>query len=128
MILDSNIIIYAAKPENDFLRQFIVAQTPSVSAASYVEVLGFHKLTAGEKAYFEQFFATAPFLMITRAILDRAVALRQTRKMSLGDSLIAGTALSHDRTLVTRNTKDFDWIVGLNLLDPFEALTFGFFV
>lgn len=122
MILDSNIIIYAGNPENGFLRQFIAEQSPSVSAASYVEVLGFHKLTAEEKAYYEQFFAAVPFLMITRAILDRAVALRQTKKMSLGDSLIAATALSHDLTLDTRNTKDFDWIVGLKLLNPFDTL------
>lgn len=121
MLLDSNIVIYAAKPENAFLRQFIQEQTPSVSAASYVEVLGYYKLTAEEKTFCEQFFATAPFLMITRNVLDCAVALRQKRKMSLGDSLVAATALSHDLTLVTRNTKDFDWIAGLKLLDPFET-------
>lgn len=45
MILDSNSIIYAAKPEYDFLREFIAENSPSVSAASYVEVLGYHKLT-----------------------------------------------------------------------------------
>lgn len=41
--------------------------------------------------------------------------------MKLGDSLVAGTALAHNCTLVTRNTKDFDWIPGLTLLDPFAA-------
>lgn len=93
VLLDSNIIIYAAKPENGFLRQFIEEQSPSVSAASYVEVLGYHRLSAEEKEYFEQFFATAPFLMITRAILDRAVALRQTKKMSLGGCLASSNCI-----------------------------------
>jgi len=38
--------------------------------------------------------------------------------MSLGDALIAGTALVHGRRLVTRNTTDFDRIAGLIVLDP----------
>jgi predicted nucleic acid-binding protein len=48
-----------------------------------------------------------------------AVQLRQQRKISLGDALIAGTAIVHGRTLVTRNTDDFAWIDGLALLNPF---------
>jgi predicted nucleic acid-binding protein len=41
--------------------------------------------------------------------------------MSLGDALQAGTALAHGLTLVTRSTKDFDWIDGLALFDPFNV-------
>jgi hypothetical protein len=121
MLLDSNIIIYAAKPENTFLRQFIAENAPSVSAISYVEALGYHKLTPDEKQNLEMFFSIASMLMISQAILDRAVQLRQSRKMSLGDSLVAGTALAHDLTLVTRNTEDFKWISNLKLLNPFEG-------
>jgi hypothetical protein len=40
--------------------------------------------------------------------------------MLLGDALVAGTALVHGLTLVTRNTEDFDWIPGLPLFDPFK--------
>jgi len=35
MLLDSNIIIYSAQPENEFLRQLIAEGTPAVSAVSY---------------------------------------------------------------------------------------------
>jgi hypothetical protein len=38
--------------------------------------------------------------------------------MSLGDSIVAATALVHGRTLVTCNTEDFRWIPNLSLLDP----------
>jgi predicted nucleic acid-binding protein len=41
--------------------------------------------------------------------------------MSLGDALVAGTALAHGLTLVTRNVEDFHWIQGLSLLNPFIA-------
>jgi predicted nucleic acid-binding protein len=40
--------------------------------------------------------------------------------MSLGDSLIAATALVHNLILVTRNTDDFNWIANLSLLNPFD--------
>lgn len=49
-------------------------------------------------------------LPLNSAILDRAVSLRQQRRMSLGDSLIAGTALAHGLTLLTHNVDDFRWI------------------
>jgi len=56
MLLDSNIIIYAAQAENEFLREFIAENSPFVSALSYLEVLGYHQLNNEDKAYFEEFF------------------------------------------------------------------------
>lgn len=60
MLIDSNIIIYATRPEFESLRHFIAERTPSVSAISYVEVLGYHQLAEGERALLETFFASAP--------------------------------------------------------------------
>lgn len=42
MLLDSNIIIYAAEQENEFLREFIAENNTYVSVLSYIEVLGYH--------------------------------------------------------------------------------------
>jgi predicted nucleic acid-binding protein len=125
MLIDSNIIIYAAQPEHAALRAFIGEHTPAVSAISYVEVLGYHKLTEQERLLLEGFFAAAPQLVLSQAVLEQAVKLRQLRKMTLGDALIAGTALAHQLTLVTRNTADFAWIAGLKLLNPFEQTYSG---
>jgi predicted nucleic acid-binding protein len=38
--------------------------------------------------------------------------------MTLGDALIAGTAISPGLRVVTHNTDDFDWIEGLDVFDP----------
>jgi predicted nucleic acid-binding protein len=118
MLLDSNVIIYSAQPAHAPLRAFIAVNSPSVSAVSYVEVLGFHRLTQQERVAFEQFFAAATILPIDQHVVDRAVVLRQQRRMSLGDSLIAATALVHDLTLVTHNIDDFRWITDLRVYDP----------
>ncbi len=119
MLVDSNIIIYAAMPEHAALRQFIAEHAPAVSAVSYVEVLGYHRLTAAERDALGAFFVAARILPLSDAVLDQAVQLRQQKKMSLGDALVAATAVVHRLTLVTRNTDDFKWIDGLTLLNPF---------
>lgn len=49
MLVDSNILIYAAQPGHAQLRQFIADHAPAVSAVSYVEVLGYHQLDDEER-------------------------------------------------------------------------------
>ena len=119
MLIDSNIIIYAARPEHENLRQFIAEHTPAVSAVSYVEVLGYHNLTKADQELFEEFFASSVILPMSQGVIDQAIQLRQEQRMTLGDSLVAGTALVHQHMLVTRNTKDFLWISDLEILNPF---------
>jgi len=120
MLADSNILIYAAQTTYTHLREFMAVHTPAVSAVSYVEVLGYHKLDNEERRYWEEFFRLARILPLSQEVLDQAIALRQQRKVSLGDALVAGTALAYGLTLVTRNVEDFHWIRGLSLLNPFD--------
>jgi toxin FitB len=122
MILDTNIVIYSTQPQYQTIRDFIQQNLPlGVSGATYIEALGFPRITGQERTLLEALFQTFEWLDIDRPVLDRAVTLRQQRRMSLGDAIVAATALVYDRTLVTRNTADFQWITGLRLLDPLAA-------
>jgi predicted nucleic acid-binding protein len=118
MIFDSNIVIEAVKSTEDSLRELVERFAPSVSAVTRVEVLGFTRLAEDDRRDFEEFFAAATILPIDNDVIEQAIALRQRRKMGLGDALIAATALVHELALVTRNVKDFRWIEGLDLVDP----------
>ncbi len=122
MLLDSNIIIYAAQPDHADLRRFIAQYAPTVSIVSFIEVLGHQRLRERDRQFLEQFFQAADILPLSNIVAQRAVKLRQQRKLSLGDAIIAGTALTHDLTLVTHNTEDFRWISGLEILDPLASL------
>lgn len=124
-LLDSNIIIYASKPGNEFLLPIIGGTDICASAVSYVEVLGYVLLTPTEERLLEEFFANTPTLPLGPAVLSEAVKLRRQQRMNLGDALVAATALVHGCTLVTRNTKDFSWISSLELYDPFAGLVNG---
>lgn len=118
MLLDSNLIIYASRPQHAALRTFIAREVPSVSAISKVETLGYPDLTEAETQFLEAFFEAAEVLPVSQSAITEAIRLRQERRMSLGDALIGGTALSHDLRLATHNTEDFDWIEELEIIDP----------
>lgn len=118
ILADSNIVIYAAKGIYPELQDFVRHEVPAFSAVSYVEALGYHAIGAAEKRYLETFFAAARVLPISDEVVEEAVRLRQMRKMSLGDAFIAGTALVHGFRLATRNIQHFNWIPGLDVLDP----------
>ena len=64
-------------------------------------------------------------LEISEAVLIRWIALvEQGRKRkhtySQPDLFVAATALEHNLTLITRNTRDFTTIPDLKLLNPWE--------
>lgn len=120
MIIDSNILIYSAQPALSFLRDLIRQQSPVVSIVSYIEVLGYGKLSDEQRQYFEAFFASTIVFPVNKEIAKQAIVLRRQRKVSLGDAIIAATALCYDHILVTRNISDFIWIAELKLLNPFE--------
>jgi predicted nucleic acid-binding protein len=123
MLLDSNIVIYAVQPRFVSLQQFLAARPSVVSAITKVEVLGFHRITPEDKASFEAFFSATRVLPVDSGIVARAVVLRQVRKMSLGDAIVAATAIEHDLTVVTRNVSDFQWVPGLRVLNPIDEPT-----
>lgn len=119
-LLDSNLLIYSANPDSSFLRPLVLNPDNYVSAISQVETLGFHKLTAADATYLNSVFAILGILPVSQAIILRAIILRQ-RRLSLGDALIAATALEYDLAVATRNTADFLPVSGLLVYSPFES-------
>lgn len=120
MLFDSNIVIYSTQPDYPQIQTLLDEQDISVSAISCIEVLGYHQLEDLEKAELEAFFQTVVILPVESGVIDVAVGLRQQRKMSLGDAIIAATAISYQKILVTRNITDFKWIEGLSLYNPID--------
>ena len=51
-------------------------------------------------------------------IILKSITLKQQKKLSLGDAIIAATAISENLSLLTANTKDFKHIEELELIDP----------
>lgn len=117
-LIDSNIIIYSALEPYAYLRPLLIEKNGYASYISYVEVLGYHQLTHDASQYFNSAFSILTLLPVTEIVLNRAISLRQQRKMSLGDSIVAATALCFNLELYTRNRNDFKWIEGLTCINP----------
>jgi hypothetical protein len=120
ILIDSNIIIYAASGNYPALTDWLAEQNAVVSAVTMLEVMGYHKLQTEEKTELENLFSQLTVMYPTPDIFRCAISLRQERKVSLGDALIAATALTEDLPLATHNTSDFSWISGLSIIDPLE--------
>lgn len=118
MIVDSNILIYSSRPEHVSLRNLLAHPEHATSDISRLEVLGYKSLQPHEKRYFEEFFSLFRTVAITPDIIDIAIGLRQQKSMSLGDSIVAATAIQCAMPVMTRNAKDFSWISGLTVFDP----------
>ncbi len=109
MILDSNIIIYAHQPQYFNLFKFLKENEEKlcVSAISQLEVLGYHQLKKVERYYYEQFFDNIRILQINDAVIVKAIELKQQRRMTIGDAIIAATGIVNELPILTNNTKDF---------------------
>lgn len=124
MILDSNITIYSARPEYIQLARYLQTNQAlvRVSLISTIEVLGFSRLTSKDKLTFETYLASVEILPLGREVITEAIQLRQQRKRSLGDSIIAATALLYNLPVLTNNTPDFDDIPGLKVISMASVL------
>lgn len=124
MIVDSNVIIYAIKPEFDRLRTYLVlkADTLYVSSITRLESLGYHRLTADEATQFDDLFRIINMIGINELVITEAIRLRQQRKRSLADSIIAATGLLYKQPVLTNNVADFADIEGLQVIALADVL------
>ena len=116
-LLDSNILIYTSLPEFSHLRELIQSEN-YVSEISRIEVLGFHKISDEEKMYFNSVFVVMTVIPLNQKIINQAIELKQKRKMSIGDSIIAATALVFNLEIITRNTDDFQFLTDIKIINP----------
>lgn len=140
MLLDTNVLSELMRPRPDaaVLDWFAApaAQVAmSISAITKAEImLGIGLLPHGQKraalaqaaqSMFEADFKdrVLVFDSDTAELYARIVAERSAlgRPMSTEDTQIAATALQHRLPLVTRNTRDFEHISGLQLINPWVS-------
>ncbi|MDX2130155.1 MAG: type II toxin-antitoxin system VapC family toxin [Chloroherpetonaceae bacterium] len=124
-LFDTNIFIYATAKEPEVLPFFALAFLNNnecfYSRVTRIEILSFPLATKHDEILLNnllnQFFA----IPINKQIEDLTIQLRRKKKMKLGDSIIAASALFTESTLITRNERDFEAIPKLKLLNPFAS-------
>jgi toxin FitB len=117
-LIDSNIIIYAVQAEYKSLREWIIDNDLGYSVISRVEVLGFMWLQPTEKQAITELLDNLRMVYLNPSCYEIAIILKQQRRMSLGDALIAATCIENNKILATRNVSDFEWIENFRVFNP----------
>jgi predicted nucleic acid-binding protein len=120
-LIDTNVIIdnFGNKlPEK--AKTMLYAIELIVSAVTKIEVLGWINATKEQLQPLYEFMDIANVLPINEAVIEKTIAIRQTKKIALGDAIIAATALVYDLIVISRNASDFKNIDGLQVIDPYK--------
>jgi len=123
-LLDTNVVIdYSADLLPDSGKQKltrIIDDEFNISVVVKIEVLGYNDLPA-KIMQLEAFLDLAKVFPLDDDVTAKTIYLRRKyKKLKLPDAIIAATALVHDLIVVTRNTKDFINIKGLEVINPYE--------
>jgi len=121
-LLDSNTVIdYIAGLYPDKALQWLnklVDEEINVSIITKIEVLSFDPDKDDNYAILVDFFEASNLFELTDEIVSKTIQMRQKQKIKLPDAVIASTALVNGLALVSRNSKDFVKIPGLEVLNP----------
>jgi toxin FitB len=122
-LLDSNILVYLSKRELllSFLDRF---DSVFISVITYIKVLGYDFGDTREHDFVKEMVSLFNVRYIDQKIAEAVIEIRKNIKIKLPDAIIAGTALSDNLCLVTRNIQDFKNI-DCSILNPFDALDAG---
>ena len=119
-LIDTNVIIdnFGNKlPEKS--KAFLYSIDLTVSAVTKIEVLGWLNATKTQLQPLYDFMEIANILPINEAVVDKTMELRQMKKITLGDAIIAATALVYGLIVVTHHISDFRNIDNLQVIDPY---------
>ena len=134
-LLDTNVISEIYKPRcNQNVRAFaekIPGENMYISAITIGELCyGMEKLPVSKKKHelaiwlytkVPEWFKDRIIPLETEVLLEWGkIRAKAERTFPVVDTMIAASAIAHHLILVTRNTKDFEDIEGINLLNPWE--------
>ena len=135
-LLDTNIISEMQKPHcNPRVKAFIdglAGEDLYISSITVGEICyGIEKLPSDKKKHelavwlygkLPEWFNGRVISLDTDVMTEWGKLRANTdRTLPAADSMIASAAITHHMTLITRNTKDFEGIEGLMLINPWDA-------
>lgn len=119
-LIDTNIIIDFSENRLPLNAKLFVAEVidneSNISIINKIELLGFSTVTPE----IIEFTDSTNVINLTEDVANQTISLRKKRKIKLPDAIIAATALVYNLTLISRNSKDFDGIDGLDFINPYE--------
>ena len=123
---DTNAVIYHLKNEfppqsKDIIDALILRSEPMICSISEIELLSWKNGSASDLNLLNVFLSKIYVYELMGQVKAEAAFIRRTSRLKLPDAIIAATAIVHNLTLVTRNSKDFELVPNLALLNPWAV-------
>lgn len=122
---DTNTAIYFLQNQlsseaEQFLTDTLYESRLAISAITEIELLCWRTARPSDVVVLSKFVESAYIFELEQSIKLKAVSIRKEHNIKLPDAIIAATSVVHKLTLITRNTRDFRKISGLQLINPFD--------
>jgi len=117
-LLDSNVIIEAAKGSISLETTVNSYDKIYTSVVCYIEVLGYQFNNQTERETIERILDKIPIIHTDDEIADLTLEFRKKSKIKLPDALILATAEMPDADLVTSNVSDFRNLSNVRIVEP----------
>src|SRR5665648_208979 len=122
ILIDTNIAIgYIGNRLNDkFMDKLdnVFDTEYHISVINKIELLGFPNLDKNEEDKFNLLINHSILHPIDNKIIEETILIRKGHKIKLPDALIDATCLVNGLDILTLNTKDFENINGLKVIEP----------
>ena len=120
-LIDTNSVIdYLDNKLPDNANELIDGIDAKISVITRMELLAWPGANEQQTLILNEFINASEVLDLEEPVILKAIEIRKARKTKLPDAIIAATALVNKLTIITRNTKDFDKIEGLEVLNPYS--------
>lgn len=91
-----------------------------ISIITRMEMLAWPKATLAQITQLQYFISASMVFPLDEPIIIKAIDIHRSHKTKLPDAIIAATAIVHNLTIITRNKADFEKIMALNIIDPYN--------
>ena len=122
-LIDTNILIYHTNGSEvalAFLTELTDESSLNISILTKIEFLGWDKHTPEGLEKCKKLIESANVYPLDEEVANKAIEFKRKVNIKLADAVIGATALVNDLKLATRNVDDFEMLVELNLVNPFD--------
>lgn len=124
-LIDTNVISdFLTNSLNDRGTAFIsniLDTEPIISFVTQIELLSW-KADEQSENIIASFVKGCEVKGVSIEKINHCVKIRRVNKLKTPDAIIAATALAFNYIIVTNNTKDFDNIKGLKIINPYKLV------
>lgn len=93
---------------------------PEISIITNIELFASRNINDSEIKLLKQFVSFSIIHPLSLDLVDNTIQIRKNYTVKLPDAVIAATAIYLNLTLITRNTKYFQGIQSLKVINPYD--------